>query len=124
MRKIAGAASLAILIAMPAWADGASNIGLTEYPGPSCPKPQRPPEPVAPAAHKIARIGGEETYNPDEVEAYNQKLQQFNQAIPAYKEALTGFNACIKSYIDNGNADMARIKQRLDRAVADANARN
>jgi hypothetical protein len=31
------------------------------------------------------------------------------------------FNVCMKTYVDNGNADMARIKQRLDQAVLQAN---
>jgi len=36
---------------------------------------------------------------------------------------MTVFNACMKSYVENGDADMQRIKQKLDEAVAAANAR-
>jgi hypothetical protein len=36
---------------------------------------------------------------------------------------MTVFGACMHSYVENGDADMQRIKQTLDQAVAAANAR-
>jgi hypothetical protein len=55
------------------------------------------------------------------VDSYNAKVRQFNDAAKAYNQAAADFNVCMKSYVDNGNADMARIKQRVDQAVAVAN---
>jgi hypothetical protein len=94
-------------------AAGGSNIALSEYPGPSCvrpqaapPKPQLPPDEEAPGA----------------AEAYNLRVQQYNKAIAGYNAAMALFGSCMQTYVENGNADMARIKQKLDEAVAAANA--
>jgi hypothetical protein len=104
-------AALALLLASPALAQ--SNMGLTEYPGPTCTKPQKPVQPGA------SQPGMDE--GPSAAAAYNAKVRAFNNAVNAYNQAQTEFNACMKIYIDNGNADMTRIKQRLDAAVMQAN---
>jgi hypothetical protein len=49
-------------------------------------------------------------------------VKQYNQAIAGYNSGMTAFNTCMLTYIENGNADMMRIKQRLDQAVAATNA--
>jgi hypothetical protein len=94
-------------------AAGGSNIALSEYPGPSCTKPQAPPKPQLPVDQDA----------PGAAEAYNLRVQQYNKAIAGYNAAMTMFGSCMQSYIENGNADMTRIKQRMDQAVAAANAR-
>ena len=48
-------------------------------------------------------------------------VDAFNKEIAAVNEKMAVFNVCLKSYVDNGNADMRRIKQRLDAAIAAAN---
>jgi len=93
---------------------GGSNIGLAQYPGPNCTKPQLPVQPSA----KLA-----EAPDAAEANAYNAKVRQFNRDVAGYNGAMTVFNACMKSYVENGDADMQRIKQKLDEAVAAANAR-
>ncbi len=103
---------LGVMLATAAWAQTASNIGLTDYPGPSCAKPQKPVPPGAPP-------GMDE--GSGAVDAYNAKVRQFNNAVADYNKASADFSACMKTYVDNGNADMARIKQRLDQAVMQAN---
>jgi hypothetical protein len=109
MRRIGAALGL-FLAATPAWSQ--SNIGLTEYPGPACSKPQKP---VPPGSQPGMDEG------PGAVDAYNAKVRAFNTAVNAYNRAGADFSACMKSYVENGNADMARIKQRLDAAVLQAN---
>ncbi len=105
-----------MLLAAPAAAQviAGSNIGLAQYPGPNCTKPQVPAQPSA----KLA-----DTADSGAVDAYNAKVRQFNRDVAAYNGAMTQFNACMHSYVENGNADMQRIKQALDAAVAAANAR-
>ena len=49
-------------------------------------------------------------------------MKQYNQEIAGYNSGVIAFNACMQTYIENGNADMMRIKQRLDQAVAATNA--
>ena len=103
-----------ILLAAPAAAQGTgSNIGLTQYPGPNCTKPVQPPLPGAPpkADDKPA------------VEAFNTKVAKYNAEVAAYNGASKSFDNCMQAYIANGNADMQRIKQKLDESVAAANAR-
>ena len=103
--------ALALLLASPALAQ--SNIALTEYPGPTCTKPQKPVQP------STSQPGMDE--GPSAAAAYNAKVRAFNTAVNTYNQQMTDFNACMKTYIDNGNADMTRIKQRLDAAVMQAN---
>jgi hypothetical protein len=103
---------MGVMIATGACAQTGSNIGLTDYPGPSCAKPQKPVPPGPPP-------GMDE--GPGAVAAYNAKVRQFNDAVKAYNQTSADFSTCMKAYVDNGNADMTRIKQRLDLAVTQAN---
>jgi hypothetical protein len=101
-----------MLLAAPATAQivGGSNIALAQYPGPSC---TRPVVPVQPGVV----VGDKE--NPD---AFNARVRRYNSDVAAYNIAIKAFNDCMHSYIENGNADMQRIKQTLDAAVAAANS--
>jgi hypothetical protein len=105
---------IGVMIATGAMAQSGSgsNIGLTDYPGASCVKPQKP---VPPGPQPSMDEG------PAAVDSYNGKVRQFNDAVKGYNQAMADFNVCMKTYVDNGNADMARIKQRLDQAVLQAN---
>jgi hypothetical protein len=103
---------MGVMIATGAFAQTGSNIGLTEYPGPKCAKPQKP---VPPGSQPGLDEG------PAAVDAYNAKVRHFNDAVKDYNQAVADFDICMKAYIDNGNADMTRIKQRLDQAVIEAN---
>jgi len=94
------------------FAQTGSNIGLSDYPGPKCTKPEKP---VQPGAEPSMDAG------PAAIDAYNAQVRHFNDAVKSYNQGQTDFNACMKAYVDNGNADMTRIKQRLDQAVSDAN---
>jgi hypothetical protein len=98
-----------MLLAAPATAQitGGSNIGLAQYPGPSCTRPVVPVQP-----------GSGDKENPD---AFNARVRHYNSDVAAYNIAIKTFNDCMHSYIENGNADMQRIKQTLDAAVAAAN---
>jgi hypothetical protein len=49
-------------------------------------------------------------------------VAQYNKDIAGYNSTIADFGACMRAYVDNGNADMQRIKQKLDAAVAAANA--
>jgi hypothetical protein len=104
---------MSAMIATSALAQTGSNIGLSDYPGPKCAKPEKP---VQPGAQPSMDAG------PAAVDAYNAQVRHFNDAVKAYNQASADFNVCMKTYVDNGNADMARIKQRLDQAVTEANA--
>jgi hypothetical protein len=103
---------LCVLTTTEAFAQTGSNIGLTDYPGPNCAKPQKP---VGPGSPPTLDEG------PAAADAYNADVRHFNDAVKAYNQAGADFNTCMKAYVDNGNADMARIKQRLDQAVMQAN---
>lgn len=92
---------------------GGSNIGLAQYPGPDCTKPKIPVQPSA----KLARAADAAAIN-----AYNEKVGQFNRNVAAYNDAMSVFHACMQRYVENGDADMRRIKQKLDESVAAANA--
>ena len=102
-----------MLLTAPATAQIAagSNIGLAQYPGPNC---TRPVAPVPPGSV----VGDKE--NPD---AFNARVRHYNGDVAAYNIAIKAFNDCMHSYVENGNADMQRIKQTLDAAVAAANTR-
>jgi hypothetical protein len=110
--KIGLAALMLTLAAGGAAAQTGSNIGLTEYPGPKCERPQKPTPPEG-------QPGADE--GPAAVDAYNAKVRAFNTAVANYNQASKDYGACVNDYIANGNADMARIKQRLDQAVLQAN---
>jgi hypothetical protein len=115
MRKSVLIFALAVMAAglpRPAGAVG-SNIALSEYPGPQCNRPEGPPAqpPLPPDENSSAAVAG-----------FNLKVKQYNQAIAGYNATIAAFNVCMKTYIDNGNADMQRIKERLDAAVAAVNA--
>ena len=103
---------MGVMVATGAFAQAGSNIGLTEYPGPKCVKPEKPAQPGAQPSMDAG---------PAAVDAYNAQVRHFNDAVKNYNQASADFNVCMKAYVDNGNADMTRIKQRLDQAVGDAN---
>jgi len=103
---------IGVMIATGAHAQTGSNIGLTDYPGPKCTKPEKP---VQPGAEPSMDAG------PAAVDAYNAQVRHFNDAVKSYNQGQADFNVCMKAYVDNGNADMTRIKQRLDQAVMQAN---
>lgn len=113
MRKFILPCVLALITPVPAGAQEGSNIALTEYPGPTCIKPQQP---VPPGKSPGTLASGTEMRN------YMLRLEAFNKQIAVVNEKMAVFNDCLKTYVDNGNADMRRIKQRLDAAIAAANA--
>jgi hypothetical protein len=101
-----------VMLVWPAGAQiiGGSNISLTQYPGPDCTRPVPPVQPVATAGDQA------------DPSAYNFKVRKYNSDVTGYNSAIKAFNDCMRIYVENGNADMQRIKQRLDQAVAEANA--
>jgi hypothetical protein len=106
------AAGVLALMAGGAVAQTGSNIGLSEYPGPKCDRPQKP---VPPGPQPGMDEG------PGAADGYNARVRAFNTAVSNYNQASADFSACVNTYIANGNSDMARIKQRLDQAVLQAN---
>ena len=103
--------SAALAGALPARSQDApvgtgSNINLTQYPGPNCTKPVQPVPPVP---------GAFDQNNPD---SYNSKVRKYNGDIAGFNTAINAYNACMNSYVQNGNADMLRIKQALEAAIA------
>lgn len=102
----------ALVMPALAQAQGDSNIGLTQYPAPACRKPQPvtlpAPNPPPGDLTETQAIG------------YNKQVQAYNAAMRAHNEQIGAFTACINTYIANGNADMRRIRDSLDAAVADA----
>jgi hypothetical protein len=112
MRMKYAIAGLLLAVLTTGGADAAgSNIALSEYPGPQCAKPQKPVPPQMPS----------DIDAPGAAAGYNLKVKQFNAAVAGYNSASADFGACMKTYVDNGDADMQRIKQKLDEAVAAAN---
>ena len=109
---------LMMALAAPAQAQmpvlGGSNIGLTQYPAPSCTKPVLPVRPDAKAA---------QTTDGAAIDRFNALVRHYNEDSAAYNIAIKNFNDCMHAYVENGNADMQRIKQKLDESVAAANAR-
>jgi len=104
---------LMLLTATPALAQvpAGSNIGLAQYPAPSCTRPAGVDAVAKPAAPPD---------NATEIQAiaYNKKVDTYNAAMRANNEQTLAFGACINAYIANGNADMQRIRAALDAAVA------
>jgi len=108
---------LLLLAALPALAQTpGSNIGLSQYPAPSCQKPQdmaAVPKPAPPP----------ENLTETQAINYNKQVEAYNAAMRAYNEQAAAYTNCINTYIANGNADMGRIRAALDAAVAQATAR-
>jgi hypothetical protein len=90
-----------------------SNIGLAQYPAPGCTRPQ----PVD--AQKPAPLP--ENYTDDQAKVYNRRVDAFNAQMRAYNAQMATYGGCIQTYVANGNADMRRIRDALDAAVATAN---
>lgn len=110
--KRSSAALFLLLVATPALAQ--SNIGLSAYPAPKCDKP---------AAIDPALKPAPPPNNPsnDQAEAYNAKVQKFNTAMRARNEQVKVFDACMQAYVAAGNADLKRITDAVNEAVAAAN---
>lgn len=86
---------------------GGSNIGLTNYPAPSCTKPETIPQPTdKPKDNKDKAL----------VDAFNAKVQIYNSKVAGYNVAMHAFNACMATYVDSANNDIMRIKQAVDAA--------
>jgi hypothetical protein len=83
---------------------GGSNIALSDYPAPSCTRPETIPQPEKPA----------DTKQKAAVDAFNVKVAAYNAKVAVFNTAMTAFNACMKTYVDNANNDMQRIKQAVD----------
>jgi hypothetical protein len=118
MKYLSSAVFLLFVSAQNALAAG-SNIALSEYPGPPCTKPQKPAE-IAPPPDQKAVTASDNNANAAAA-FYNMNVKKYNTEVAAYNAAVNAFNSCMKTYMENGNADMLRIKQRLDQAVADTN---
>ena len=104
-----------LLTAAPALAQG-SNIALSQYPAPTCTKPQAVDETQKP------RPPSENASN-DAVETYNRRVDVYNAGMRGYNAQLTAYNGCMQAYIANGNADLQRIQGALNAAAAAANAK-
>jgi hypothetical protein len=118
--KFRSALLLAALAAAPAAAQSnigsntGSNIGLAAYPAPKCDKPA-PLDPNLKPARPV------DNPNPDQADAYNNKVRKYNEAVRARNAQLQNFAACMKTYVDAANADIKRIQGAVDAAVAAAN---
>jgi len=104
---------LMLLITTPALAQApaGSNMGLTQYPAPSCSRPAGMDATARPAAPP-------ENLTEIQAIAYNKKVDAYNAAMRANNEQMNAFATCINAYIANGNADMQRIRAALDAAIA------
>lgn len=106
-----------LLTALPALAQTpGSNIGLNQYPAPGCTKPQAVDESQKPRPLP-------EKYSDDQAIAYNKQVDTYNARMRAFNEQSSTFGACINTYMANGNADLRRIQEALNNAVAAANAK-
>ncbi len=106
MRRSLALATLLSAIAPGAQAAvvGGSNINLTDYPAPSCTRPQTIAQPEKPA----------DTKDKAAVDAFNKKVEVYNAKVAVFNTAMHAFNDCMKTYVDNANSDMQRIKQAVD----------
>jgi len=88
---------------------GGSNIALSEYPAPSCSKPETIPQPTGKPA---------DTKDKAAVDAFNVKVAAYNAKVAVFNTAMRAFNDCMKTYVDNANNDIQRIKQAVDASAA------
>jgi hypothetical protein len=102
-----------LLVAAPAHAQApaGSNINLSQYPASTCVKPA----PVDPAAKPVPP---QDRLNDLQAIAFNKKVDAYNAQMRAYNEQSVAYGNCINTYIANGNADMRRIRDALDAALA------
>ena len=106
-----------LLTALPAFAQTpGSNINLSQYPAPSCEKPQPVSEAQKPAPPPPNATN-------DFIESYNRKVDAYNVAMRGYNAQMTAYGSCIQAYVANGNADLRRIQDAVNAAVTAANAR-
>ncbi len=115
--------SAALLLTVTAAQAAGSNIALSEYPGPACVKSVPPAEPQTPESRRGDNAATRAQNESRAAESYNVQVARYNKAIIAHNEAVKLFDACMRTYVENGNADMTRIKDRLNAAIAEANAR-
>jgi hypothetical protein len=105
----------ALATAALAQSPAGSNIGLSQYPAPTCQKPVlavAQPKPLLDEKPSVI-----------EAEGYNRQVTMYNAALKTYNVQMVDFNACIQAYMTNGNADMVRIRDALAAAVAAANTK-
>jgi hypothetical protein len=88
---------------------GGSNIALSEYPAPSCSKPETIPQPTGKPADNKDKAA---------VDAFNVKVAAYNAKVAVFNTAMHAFNDCMKTYVDNANNDIQRIKQAVDASAA------
>jgi hypothetical protein len=106
---------VAALLLMPAPLLAQSNIGLDSYPAPKCDKPA----PVDPELKPAPPPGNPSN---DQAEAFNNKVRKYNDAVRSRNAQVASFNTCMQAYVAAGNADMKRITDAINAAVAQANA--
>ena len=96
---------IAISLSVPTAAFGGSNLAAG-YSGHRCHKPTKPPRPDSLNNRwKVPRW---------ELDAYNSSVSRYNAELEIY-------NGCITSYVENANEDIARIRQKAEEAVSEAN---
>ena len=99
--RTAAVGVLSLLIATgPAGAAvyGGSNFGRFDYPSQDCGLP--PLAPQRPADMTSVR----------EVEAYNQRVDQYNMQVRSFSE-------CINAYVERTEKDMQRIREKANQAI-------
>lgn len=108
MKKIAVALILAACGVTAAQA-GTNFPALADYPAPDCGKAEKPDE-IAPMK------------NGEDPVAYNKRIKQHNDQVARYNTTLHDYAACMNAYVANAQADMNLIRDKVNQAVAGANA--
>lgn len=104
-RWVLSVAAASLLAAQPAQADGgASNLAADwRYPEPACSKPTPPVS--------LSQTG-----------ATGAQMSQYALTVEQYNKRSSAYTKCVNTYLDNANEDIRRIQQKMDAAVAAANA--
>jgi len=105
---------MVLLAAAPALAQ--SNIGLTQYPAPTCAVPPSVDPGMKPATPDQGR-----SETSTDAFIYNAKVRAYNAAMRAHNDGVKVYAACVQGYIAAGKADIQRIQAAIDAAVATAN---
>ncbi len=110
-----GMIAVTLLLSATAASAGTNLPALANYPGPDCTRPGAKPE-LPPVKTSTVQSGSVTVTNTGrDVKGYNKQVAQYNADLHAY-------TACMNAYVANGQADMDKIRDRVNQAVAEGKA--
>jgi len=99
-------------------AEADSNIGLRDYPANKCIKPSNIDMSLKPSSAPSSNAKN------SEIEAYNQRVRRYADALNKYNAQTADHDSCIQIYTEIANADIRRVQSALEAAISIARNAN